>query len=115
MAVNTEVLEGKWKEMKGEAKMWWDKLTDEDLARVEGQRDKLLGTLQEKYGYSKYRAEQELNRFLNQYEGALERTAEGMPGRIKHTIVQYPMLAMLSALVIGFILAKVLSSGNEYR
>ena len=60
--MNSDVFAGKWKQAKGQAKEWWGKLTDDDLARVEGSRDKLIGVLQERYGYAKERAEQEIDR-----------------------------------------------------
>jgi uncharacterized protein YjbJ (UPF0337 family) len=43
----------------GEAKVWWGKLTDDDLDKVEGNYDKLIGLLQEKYGYTRAQAEEE--------------------------------------------------------
>ena len=60
--MNSDVFAGKWKQAKGQVKEWWGKLTDDDLARVEGNRDKLVGVLQERYGYAKERAEQEIDR-----------------------------------------------------
>ena len=43
------------------------KLTDDDLLVVEGQHDKLVGLVQERYGYVRERAEQEVNQFLKEY------------------------------------------------
>lgn len=60
--MNQDIFEGKWKEMKGQVKEWWGKLTDDDLERVDGKADQLVGLLQQKYGYTKERAEEELNR-----------------------------------------------------
>jgi uncharacterized protein YjbJ (UPF0337 family) len=60
--MNSDVFAGKWKQMKGQAKEWWGKLTDDDLTRIEGSRDKLVGALQERYGYTKERAEEEIER-----------------------------------------------------
>jgi uncharacterized protein YjbJ (UPF0337 family) len=57
--MNNNVFEGKWKQMRGQAKLWWGKLTDDDLEKVGGQYDKLIGLLQEKYGYSQQQAEDE--------------------------------------------------------
>ena len=51
--MNTDILEGKWKQIRGEAKAWWGKLTDNDLDRVAGKFDVLVGLLQEKYGYTR--------------------------------------------------------------
>ena len=60
--MNSDVFAGKWKQMKGQAKEWWGKLTDDDLTRIEGNRDKLVGALQERYGYTREKAEEEINR-----------------------------------------------------
>jgi uncharacterized protein YjbJ (UPF0337 family) len=53
------IFEGKWKQMRGQAKVWWGKLTDDDLEKVGGNYDKLIGLLQEKYGYTLQQAEEE--------------------------------------------------------
>jgi uncharacterized protein YjbJ (UPF0337 family) len=57
--MNNNVFEGKWKEIRGQAKLWWGKLTDDDLQQVDGKLDKLIGLLQKKYGYTQQQAEQE--------------------------------------------------------
>jgi uncharacterized protein YjbJ (UPF0337 family) len=57
--MNNDVFEGKWKQIRGQAKVWWGKLTDDDLEKVGGQFDKLIGMLQVKYGYTRQQAEQE--------------------------------------------------------
>ena len=48
--MNKDVFEGKWKQIRGEAKAWWGKLTDDDLDRAAGKLDVLTGIIQEKYG-----------------------------------------------------------------
>jgi uncharacterized protein YjbJ (UPF0337 family) len=48
--MNKDIFEGKWKQIQGEAKSWWGKLTDDDLKRANGKFDVLAGILQEKYG-----------------------------------------------------------------
>jgi uncharacterized protein YjbJ (UPF0337 family) len=57
--MNNDIFEGKWKQLRGEVKVWWGKLTDDDLDNVEGNYDKLIGLLQEKYGYTREQAEEE--------------------------------------------------------
>lgn len=65
--MNRDVFAGKWKQVRGQAKEWWGKLTDDDLERVEGQYDKLVGTLQERYGWAKKQAEDEISRRFEAY------------------------------------------------
>ncbi len=63
--MNDDILEGKWKQVQGQAKEWWGKLTDDDLEKVEGKTERLVGVLQEKYGYSKEAAREEIKRRVN--------------------------------------------------
>jgi uncharacterized protein YjbJ (UPF0337 family) len=66
--MNTDILQGKWKQIRGEMKTWWGELTDDDLDKVAGERDKLVGVMQERYGYAKDDAEREIDRRLGAYE-----------------------------------------------
>ncbi|HZK84050.1 MAG TPA: CsbD family protein [Desulfosporosinus sp.] len=62
--MNEDIFKGKWKELKGSVKEKWGDLTDDDVTKVEGQSEKLVGILQEKYGYSKDKAQEEYNEFM---------------------------------------------------
>jgi uncharacterized protein YjbJ (UPF0337 family) len=66
--MNQDTLQGMWKQLKGEVKKNWGELTDDEVDQIQGHRDVLVGKLQEKYGYTKNRAEQEVNDFLAEYE-----------------------------------------------
>ncbi len=66
--MNKDVLSGNWKELKGKIKQQWGKLTDDDLARIEGSRDRLIGTLQERYGYERAEAEKRVEDYLDRAE-----------------------------------------------
>jgi uncharacterized protein YjbJ (UPF0337 family) len=70
--MNKDVFEGKWKQVRGEAKLWWGKLTDDDLDKVGGQFEVFAGLLQEKYGYSREQAEEEIEKHMNEYETKLK-------------------------------------------
>jgi uncharacterized protein YjbJ (UPF0337 family) len=63
--MNTDVLKGKWQQLKGEAKVQWGKLTDDDLDQIEGNSEKLIGKVQERYGYARDRAKQEVDDWFN--------------------------------------------------
>ncbi len=60
--MNRDVFEGRWRQMKGQAREWWGKLTDDELDQVQGNAEKLIGMLQARYGYSREQAEQEIDR-----------------------------------------------------
>ena len=62
--MNKDIVEGKWKQMRGEAKAWWGKLTDDDMMEVEGDSEKLIGILQKRYGYSRDEAMKEYDAFM---------------------------------------------------
>lgn len=59
--MNRDQIEGKWKQIMGDAKQRWGKLTDDDMQRIDGSHDKLVGTIQEKYGKSREEAEKEVD------------------------------------------------------
>jgi uncharacterized protein YjbJ (UPF0337 family) len=61
--MNADTLKGQWHQVKGEIKSQWGKLTDSDLDQVAGQSEKLIGKIQERYGYARDRAEREFNDF----------------------------------------------------
>jgi len=63
-----DVLKGKWKQMKGDVKKAWGRLTDDDIQRIEGSREKLAGLLQERYGYTRQAVEEKIARFLEELE-----------------------------------------------
>ena len=54
-------IEGDWKRLKGNAKEQWGRLTEDDLAAINGRREQLEGKLQERYGYAKDRIKREID------------------------------------------------------
>ncbi len=70
--MNKDIIEGKWKQMRGEAKAWWGKLTDDDLDRAAGKFEVLAGMLQEKYGYSREKAADEIDKRVSEFEDNLK-------------------------------------------
>ncbi len=59
-----DMLKGSWKQLKGSVKKQWGKLTDDDMMEIEGNKDMLIGKLQQRYGYSKAEAEKDYNTWL---------------------------------------------------
>ena len=63
--MNKDILQGNWKQVKGSVKEQWGKLTDDDLTMADGNYDKLVGKLQERYGYARHEATNQLDEWLN--------------------------------------------------
>jgi uncharacterized protein YjbJ (UPF0337 family) len=59
--MNSEQLQGKWKQIKGSIKERWGKLTDDDLDVIAGRRDQLIGRIQERYGIAKEDAQKQVD------------------------------------------------------
>ena len=77
--MNRTQMKGKLRQVRGELKKEWGKLTDDDMRRLDGEIDKLVGIFQERYGHTRGAASRELQRYLNRYEegrGALADVAQ---------------------------------------
>jgi uncharacterized protein YjbJ (UPF0337 family) len=57
---NKDILDGKWKQVKGQVKQKWGKLTDDEIDRVNGRSEELAGLLQERYGMAREEARKQL-------------------------------------------------------
>ncbi|QRZ15891.1 CsbD family protein [Paracoccus methylovorus] len=62
--MNWDIIEGKWNQLKGSVREKWGDLTDDELTEVAGKKDKLAGKLQEKYGWTKEHADEQINSFF---------------------------------------------------
>lgn len=59
--MNWDIFQGKWKQFTGDVRKKWGELTDDDLAQINGDREKLAGKLQERYGIAKEEANQQID------------------------------------------------------
>ena len=73
--MNSDVFEGKWKQLKGSVKQRWAKLTDDDVTAISGKRDELVGKLQERYGYTKEQAQREADEWAAAANSELDATS----------------------------------------
>lgn len=69
--MNRDILSGMWKQLRGDIRQRWGDLTDDEIDQIGGQRDMLIGKLQEKYGYTRLKAEQELDEFLDRMQSRM--------------------------------------------
>ncbi len=70
--MNWDQIEGTWKQMKGDIRKKWAKLTDDDVEYIGGNKDKFIGRLQQRYGHSKEQAESD----LDEWQRGLTETAD---------------------------------------
>jgi uncharacterized protein YjbJ (UPF0337 family) len=61
-----DIFKGQWKQLKGNVKKQWGKLTDDEMDEIEGNKDILIGKLQEKYGYTKEQARLEVDNWMRE-------------------------------------------------
>jgi uncharacterized protein YjbJ (UPF0337 family) len=79
--MNDEILAGQWKQMRGSLKAWWGQLTDDDFNNIGGEKDKLIGWVQEKYGRTREQAAQEVDARLNEYSDRYGGTIADLKGK----------------------------------
>jgi len=65
--MNWDIVKGNWKQFRGRVKEQWGNLNDDDLDRISGKRDQLIGRLQEKYGISKNEANSRIAEWEHEY------------------------------------------------
>ena len=62
--MNWDIVQGKWEQLKGSVKKEWGQLTDDEVTQLAGERDKVAGKLQEKYGWTKTEVDEKMNDFI---------------------------------------------------
>ncbi|MEZ4637664.1 MAG: CsbD family protein [Caldilineaceae bacterium] len=65
--MNEDILQGQWKQVKGNVQQWWGKLTNDDVDRVQGNVEELIGVLQERYGWERQKSEAAIDEQLKAF------------------------------------------------
>jgi len=73
--MNRDTLKGQWMQVRGKIKQQWAKLTDDDLAQIQGNYEMLVGRLQERYGRSREEIEEELDRRFRKWEEPMRKAS----------------------------------------
>jgi uncharacterized protein YjbJ (UPF0337 family) len=130
--VNWTSIQGNWNQYKGQIKEKWGKLTDDDLMRIGGNRDQLIGMLQQRYGMAKDRVEEQVDEFTSKASGwvqqAKNKVAEvaeqgkeywrdhnvgEMATDLKTLINRYPVQSTLVGLGVGYLVGRIFSSSRS--
>lgn len=64
---NLDPLTGQWEQLRPQLRSWFDRLTEADVGQIGGQKDRLVSLVQQRYGYSRERAQQEVDRRLQEH------------------------------------------------
>jgi uncharacterized protein YjbJ (UPF0337 family) len=106
--MNSESFDRQWQYLQGELKAWWDKLTDADLQQVAGKKAQLVALVQERYGYTRERAQQEVERHLQEYQtsvsqlvGTLTATAQEVASGLAKTAGEVTGTASTAATAVA--------------
>ena len=73
--MNQEILKGKWLQVRGDVQGWWGRMTEDDVDQIQGDTERFVWKLQERYGYGREQAERELNDFLRLPDHGRRRSA----------------------------------------
>ncbi|MCV3270556.1 CsbD family protein [Roseobacter sinensis] len=68
--MNWDIIKGNWKQMKGQIQSKWGELTDDEIEQAEGDRERLAGLIQERYGVAKDEAERQIDAFIAEHKSA---------------------------------------------
>jgi uncharacterized protein YjbJ (UPF0337 family) len=82
---NRDTFAGQWPQLRGQVRSWWGQLTDADVDKIAGEKDALVGLLQERYGYARERAEQEVERRMQAYRDQGEASGVRQMGETVNT------------------------------
>jgi uncharacterized protein YjbJ (UPF0337 family) len=69
--MNRDILQGKWKQVRGEIRKWWGRATGDDVERIAGEMERLIGALQEHYGRTLEKAQRQAKKQLAKPGGGL--------------------------------------------
>jgi uncharacterized protein YjbJ (UPF0337 family)/ElaB/YqjD/DUF883 family membrane-anchored ribosome-binding protein len=135
--MNQDILQGKLKALQGRIKERWGKLTSDDILRIDGKYNELVGVVQERYGYTRDNAVAEVNAFIENTQAwgdeASERVQEvlaqaqeswetgkaraaqyqqefvqKLPEQPVQVVKEHPWLLLLTILLVGVIIGILL-------
>lgn len=65
--MNKDIIQGKWKEIKGDLRKAWGNITDDEWEQTKGDATAIAGVLQKRYGFAKEDAQQKVSKVFDRY------------------------------------------------
>lgn len=84
--MNSSILSGKWKEIKGDIQKTWGELTSDELDRTEGNAKSLIGLIEQKFGMAKDEASKRINEVIARYHTEGEVKADSVADKVNSKI-----------------------------
>ena len=110
--MNEDIFAGQWKQMRGDLKSWWGKLADDELDLIGGHKDKLIGLVQERYGYARDHAEHEVERRFKEFRDKTDGVVANITAKAQEFGATAANKANEAATVVG---EKIGSLANVIR
>lgn len=119
--MNEEIFKDDFKKIRGAIQQRWGDITDQDIEELKGQKDKLVGLIQEKYGEKKENIEEFLNKIVGQSGASMQDVLEPI-FQTKGQVVDYtqratqylqreikenPLSSLFIGIAVGFIIGKL--------
>ena len=76
-----DILVGNWRQLRGKLRSWWGNLSDDDFEWIGGQKDRLIGLIQQKYGCTRDQAEEEVDRRFSEYQASGDDMLSGIKAK----------------------------------
>jgi uncharacterized protein YjbJ (UPF0337 family) len=114
-------IEGSWAELKGKAKQQWGNLTESELTQIGGRKDELMGRLQARYGYTKDRAKQEVDSWLenigqsgesvmaqmNAAKDGAKQVADNFTTAMQKSVENNPIATLAMVAAVSFVIGAI--------
>lgn len=109
--MNKTILQGKWRQLRGNLKTEWGRFTENDRRQLDGKIDQMVGMVQERYGYTQEGATKLLTRYLGAYSKRANKPA-AMPVKVWAPALTVTTLFGLAAMG-WFFFSKFLAENPE--
>jgi uncharacterized protein YjbJ (UPF0337 family) len=117
-------IEGSWAELRGKAKQQWGNLTDDELTRIGGKKDELMGRIQARYGYGKDKAKEEVENWLeslgqssepvmaqvNAAKDGAKQVADNFTTAMQKSIDKNPTATLAMVAAVAFVIGAIWKS-----
>lgn len=84
MIPNQDQVKGKWKEIKGELRKTWGKITDDEFEKTKGDAEAVSGLIQQRYGESKEKLKDRLDTIYKSYGEARDQATHNVKENLKN-------------------------------